>query len=461
MVDLEDGAVPAGVVTFDVKGEAGPPAQDGPFTYRFGDPSYVVEVTLSDEVWEVLGSAANEVFFNAFSGEIENELPVLRLAPPFRWATDLEVPTAMEVTFETFAVRRGCDGIAVACSPQGGVQVIPLDRFYPSAPQWDEPRVSVFSQASRPEWHPSYVDPGSLDARVSPAVVWAGSEMIVWGGYPPGGPPLGSFDGAAYNPTAGRWRTLSPSPLAGRGVLEAVWADKVMIVVSDSGTLAYDPESDVWTEVAAGVPALFPGEIVWAGGSVYLWDGEMWGLNPVRGRWTRLPPPPFEISGQLIELYAFGERLLLVASQAGACDGLDMALWDGGVWESLPGSPDALACTSPKQLAVVGGSILVWNSLSAAFSLTPTTGEWAYVGDPRLGELGSTFGAVVLDDRVLIPADGTAVLYDPAAATWTRVLLPGLGGPAQMVWTGREVLKWGWTGVDSDVDAWRWTPPEP
>lgn len=462
MADLEDGTIPAGEVSFDVKGQAGASQQDGPFTYRFGDPSYVVEVTLDDEVWQALGSAANEVFFSAFVGEVEGGFPVLKLDPPFRWATDLEVSTAMEVTFETFAVRRGCDQIAVACNRQGGVQVIPLDRLYSVAPVWDDARVTVASQAPRPDWHPSYVDPGPLSARVPNAVAWTGSEMIVWGGHGVSRSIPSLLDGAAYNPETGRWRMLAPAPLPVDFFNRAVWADEVLIAMSEGVTVVYDPETDAWTEIAPSYSSFLPSEIVWAGGAVYLWDGEVVSLDPAEGEWQRLPRPPFEATPQhLVGLYAFGEELLLVASDPRACDGLDMALWDGNRWELLPRTPDPLACTNPVQSVVVENSILVWDRGSDAFSYTPATGEWVYVGDPRLDNLDGLARALVLDGRVLIPADGRGVLYDPAAGTWTQVLLPGSGGPSQMVWTGEEILKWGWTGGDSGGDAWRWRPPEP
>ncbi len=456
MADFEEGTIPAGEIRFDVKGEAGSPAQDGPFTYRFGDPSYVVGVALYDEVWEKLGSAANEVFFSAFVGEVEGGFPVLKLDPPFRWATDLESPTPMEVSFDTFAVRRGCDQIAVACNSQGGVQVIP----YGPDSSWEADRVVIASQAPRPEWHPSYVDPGPLGARLPNAVVWTGSEMIVWGGHASGSAFPSFLDGAAYNPENGEWRLMTPAPLSGLSSSRGVWTGEVMVVVSEDATVAYDPETDVWTELAPGRPLRFTGEIVWARDSVYLWDGELWSLDLVRGRWSRLTPPPFEIGlGDLVGLDAFDGKLLLLASDPRACAGLDMALWDGSSWELLAPTPDPLACANPVRRAVLGDSILVWDRGSDAFSYTPAAREWAYVGNPRLGELESAYEALVFDGRVLIPAAGQALLYDPAAGTWTRVTLPGSGAPSQMVWTGEEILKWGWVGGDAGVDAWRWTPP--
>ncbi len=344
MADLEDGTVPAGEITFDVTGQAGASQQDGPFTYRFGDPSYVVDVTLYDEVWEELGAAANEVFFNAFGGDIENGFPVLRLDPPFRWATDFEVPTAMEVTFETFAVRRGCDEIVVACNRQGGVQVMPLDRLYSSAPVWDDARVTIASQASRPDWHPSYVDPGPLSERVPNAVVWTGAEMLVWGGHGIGSSLPSLLDGAAYNPKTEAWRMLAPAPVSERTFKRTVWADEVLIVVSDEATVTYAPETDAWTEIAPGWASFFLSEIVWTGGAVYLWDGEVVSLDPAEGKWERLPRAPFEVTAQdLVALYAFDGELLLVASNPRGCDGLDMAPWDGNDWELLPPSPDPVA----------------------------------------------------------------------------------------------------------------------
>lgn len=62
---------------------------------------------------------------------------------------------------------------------------------------------------------------GPLAAREQHVAVWTGEEMVVWGGALTGEPstlPPLADDGAAYDPAAGAWRALAPSPLAPRGL---------------------------------------------------------------------------------------------------------------------------------------------------------------------------------------------------------------------------------------------------
>lgn len=82
-------------------------------------------------------------------------------------------------------------------------------------------------------------------ARAAAASVWTGREMVLWGGIGQPGAgdnsPLDTIierrtllspiaDGAAYDPTTNRWRTLEPVPLLGRGFPIAAWDGQGMIL---------------------------------------------------------------------------------------------------------------------------------------------------------------------------------------------------------------------------------------
>ena len=470
MMELEEGPVPAGTVVFHLL----TPADEYAYQYgHYGIPAAGILVTINfnPEVLEALGPDAEAIIRDSVRGSVAAGYPTLLLEPPFRWATDTELPLQMEVTFETFAVRRGCDDLAVACSAFGGVQVIPVDRLWSGAPPWDGAQVWIESQALRPVSHPSYVDPGPLSFRAYPDVLWTGTEMIVWGGRFEGIPRPGLVDGAAYAPDSDEWRRLAAARLPEGTPTRAVWADDQMIVVSPEATLAYDPEADTWTEVGPGqAPPTTPGRMVWTGDAVCLWGAELACLDLASGEWIRLPEPPFQVGHQQ---WARGLTLfegdLLAVGTPGTCKGLSLALWEGENWLTLP-APDfrgqALAdCVTPRQVVVVGDSILAWYDGFEAVALTAGSSEWVSMGQPSLEGTEGASGAVVLGDRVLIPEYGEAALYDPAAGTWSRVRLPGWGTDWEMIWTGEEVLMWGATqccpGAGAKVDAWRWRPPQP
>jgi N-acetylneuraminic acid mutarotase len=85
--------------------------------------------------------------------------------------------------------------------------------------------------------------------------VWAGSEMIVWGGAPTGG---------RYSPASNTWVPTSvgafvPTP---RSDHTTVWTGAEMIVWGGSGSGyvntggRYDPATDAWTPTSTGAGVL-------------------------------------------------------------------------------------------------------------------------------------------------------------------------------------------------------------
>lgn len=132
-----------------------------------------------------------------------------------------------------------------------------------------------------------------LESRADAASVWTGTEWIIWGG------SRGSNyfnDGAAYNPATDTWRLLPESPLSARRA-PAVWTGSEMIVVAGfsgdpvsplalTGGAAYDPATDSWRNVAAGLahPGFVP---VWTGKLLILFakGGAVW-YDPATDQWS-------------------------------------------------------------------------------------------------------------------------------------------------------------------------------
>jgi hypothetical protein len=90
--------------------------------------------------------------------------------------------------------------------------------------------------------------------RFGSAVVWAGSRLLLWGGYayahgtPNGrGYPIVPAHGLAYDPARDRWSELPQAPVAGRNGPTGVWTGRSLIVWGGSnprrplgsGTVAY------------------------------------------------------------------------------------------------------------------------------------------------------------------------------------------------------------------------------
>ena len=117
---------------------------------------------------------------------------------------------------------------------------------------------------------------GAPPGCIEPASVWTGSELLVWGGEEADRMTLSSA-GAAYNPATDSWRPISSvgAPTA-RVHPAVVWTGKEMIVYGGNAGVdarAYDPTKDRWRSLSLrGNPGLYTGgDAVWTGSEMILW----------------------------------------------------------------------------------------------------------------------------------------------------------------------------------------------
>src|SRR5207249_3238938 len=119
------------------------------------------------------------------------------------------------------------------------------------------------------------------DARENQLAVWAGTEMIIWGGYT----YAGRVDtGGRYNPLTDTWRTTSTKENVPMGLGTAVWTGTEMIawggydrygIETNTGG-RYDPLMDKWTPTSMGqsVPSRRRSHTaMWTGTEMIVWGG--------------------------------------------------------------------------------------------------------------------------------------------------------------------------------------------
>lgn len=131
-------------------------------------------------------------------------------------------------------------------------------------------------------------------ARTMAAVVWSGSEMIVWGGVIPG-PSATAGDGARYNPASNTWTPISSNGAPSRRgdypmlSIPSVWTGSEMLIwggrANGSGGLndgaRYNPLNNTWTAITThGAPtARYANFAVWAGDRMIVWGGNADGFH--------------------------------------------------------------------------------------------------------------------------------------------------------------------------------------
>jgi len=157
-----------------------------------------------------------------------------------------------------------------------------------------------------------------LSTRQGAVVVWAGTQLFVWGGLDASQVPLA--DGARFDPASGAWVRLPRAPVAARGFAAAVWTgSQVLIWGGQSGPgsqvgqgVAYTPSTGTWQALPLSpLRAKERPTGVWSGRFFYVIGGaagprggDTWPVpgpgaaayDPITRVWTVLPTAPVDPS---------------------------------------------------------------------------------------------------------------------------------------------------------------------
>jgi len=246
-----------------------------------------------------------------------------------------------------------------------------------------------------------------LSTRYQPVVIWAGSQLVVWGGEVDSHSSAMRDDGAAYDPAARRWTMLPSAPISGRLDAAAVWTGTELVVwggyddvginrfhVAATGA-AYNPQTRTWRELPKSpLQGAHGAGIAWTGSNVVIVDGQpAITTNTVRS-----------------------ER--------------QVAAWDpaSNHWRSLPrepaGTPSAFNVTvahwaNDRLLVFHGYGVTSDPAATTVDSYDPATNRWTHLR--KCDGAGYVGAAYDLDGQVLVPPfyNAPAYLYSPQHNTWT------------------------------------------
>jgi hypothetical protein len=316
-----------------------------------------------------------------------------------------------------------------------------------------------------------------VPARYDAAVLWTGTEMVVFGGTSTDGDILA--DGAAWDPAANRWRALPPSPLGPRDGAVVAWAGDRLVVWGGATVpppdnpggptamladgAAYVPATNSWVPVpAAPIPARAGAEAAWTGSRLLVTGGYHEGddadrtdgaaLDPATGAWSPIAARPAPGScGDAVACTGLWTGTLALFPSSGLS--YDPA---AGRWSAVSPYPSADASLVGGPAGWTGTGLLAWGSpqSAAADDGADSAAPGATAGDGVAGDsaAGGSDGtdAGVADAP---PAPPVAGLYDPATDRWQPAPAGPLGGRTlhSAVWTGQELLIWGGTAGDAGL----------
>jgi Kelch motif len=347
--------------------------------------------------------------------------------------------------------------------------------------------------------------PGPLGPRDTPALVWSGSEMIVWGGV---GATAPLEDGAAFDPTTGDWRVIAPAPIAARSLPQVAWTGSEMLVVGGfnqtSGLseeplrdgAAYDPSTDSWRQLPdAPIDVRSGAKAVWTGDDLIVVDPgavvpQAAAYSPDTNEWRRLADPPHASAQTLVWT---GEVALLTTlgpnSPTGGLSPLVRYDPSADEWQTVDDTSYAYLVAVRDGDGEVRSVVALPTELGAPVTVLDRTGRTTgtlpglpgpqdIYGTLILPGVGSPYadGGMWIGDEALFWIQGQDSPYgplqrpapwalDPVTGTWRELgeNAPPLGAHLELIGDSGVLIGWGpLTSVEGSLPTGiAYRPPDP
>jgi N-acetylneuraminic acid mutarotase len=344
-------------------------------------------------------------------------------------------------------------------------------------------------------------NPNQPSSRKDFAMVWTGSQLLVWGGVDPVSPTSHLNTGASYDPYTNDWTLLAGAgaPTARAGSAYA-WTGSDLLIfggVNATSVLGdgakYNPATLTWSAISAtNAPAARKDALTaWSGRELLVFGGADFNdaplrsaalYNPLTDSWRSISDPGAERPTHAYGTVQWtGSHFLFFGGAEGFSGGaIQMStpqaiLYDpyAATWAASSSSAIQAPSSRAKPNSVwTGSQLLVWGGVDsnlnnlgtgAAFDPNPTTppapaAQWSAL--PSTSAPATRAGAVAVwtgsKAIVMGGSDNSIGVFDPITNTW-QTINTACSNPSDpmnpvsiqqhigmsAVWTGREAIFWG------------------
>jgi hypothetical protein len=277
------------------------------------------------------------------------------------------------------------------------------------------------------------------EVRDGAALVWAGREVIAWGGCDPARLDEDCYptdDGFAFDPSTREWSPVPPAPRSGIDP-EAVWTGREALFFYAEGWklkgVAYDPVAGSWRTLPnAPIQPRFGAVHVWTGQEAIVWGGGRpvddtvttgAAYAPAADTWRQIADAPIGLnlaSGLWTgrEMVVFGS--LLDHRNRAETDTSVGAAYDPATdaWRELPPSGLSPQATSADW---VGGRMVAWDYGAEWQAYDPRTDRWTTPQRMPLEPSECYPVSVVVGEVVFAFFCGQGAIFDATTESWRPV----------------------------------------
>ncbi len=281
--------------------------------------------------------------------------------------------------------------------------------------------------------------------------VWTGKALVIVGRQP--FKPVAVAE--SYDPSTMVWTRLTPPAKLGADpyCCTSAWTGKQVLVWGAFSGAAYDPSAGTWKTLARSIQG---GILVWTGREAIAWGGGCCGdsrsngraYNPATGSFRTLPRSPLAPDQRPIGAWTGRELVLFVSGSTP--DGTQYprtlaraAAYNPATnrWRRIAAEParGGQALWDGRELLVIGAG----PQAQSAFAYNAATNRWRRLASPPLPANAAT--AVWSGSRVFLWSSTRGAAYDPRTNRWSVLPRWPLGSRAgsTIAWTGRSLIVWG------------------